>query len=239
MIWCKDSPFFKFGRNSLEKDWLGIRQSSQLAPPFFCLFDLLYGKISWFWMSLMMTESFFFSKHGIVWKLHDCPKHDGVNMNKKRIWFSYGLSFNVSRFKVGFFRLTHGENMSFCEELLTVQRFLQSRCSLATNLQFGAHGMHKQCECCGTKDGVTGPLIGSLRGQWWFPARELQEDNDNQFQALHLFCLVPVLYVLVTGKTGELLSDGFWKFSSIGGIGYCFWSSYLNLFLWMFFLFFK
>lgn len=194
MIWCKDSPFCKFGRNSLEKDWLGIRQSSQLAPPFFCLFDLLHGKISWFWMSLMMTESFFFFQNmglsdmmGWIW----IRKEYGFHM----VWAS---TFHA--FKVGFFRLTHGENMSFCEELLTVQRFLQSRCSLATNLQFGAHGMHKQCECCGTKDGVAGPLIGSLRGQWWFPARELQEDNDNKFKALDLFCLVPVCMFGSQGK---------------------------------------
>ena len=200
MIWCKDSPFFKFGRNSLEKDWLGIRQSSQLAPPFFCLFDLLHGKISWFWMSLMMTESFFF-------KTWDCLKTSRLSQtwwgeyeqekNMVFIWFELQ---RFTPFKVGFFRLTHGENMSFCEELLTVQRFLQSRCSLATNLQFGAHGMHKQCECCGTKDGVTGPLIGSLRGQWWFPARELQEDNDNKFKALDLFCLVPVCMSWSQGK---------------------------------------
>lgn len=119
---------------------------------------------------------------------------------RKEYGFHMVWASTFHAFKVGFFRLTHGENMSFCEELLTVQRFLQSRCSLATNLQFGAHGMHKQCECCGTKDGVAGPLIGSLRGQWWFPARELQEDNDNKFKALDLFCLVPVCMFGSQGK---------------------------------------
>lgn len=150
----------------------------------------------WWWL-----RAFFF-------KTWDCLKTSRLSQTwwgeyeyiRKEYGFYMVWASTFHAFKVGFFRLTHGENMSFCEELLTVQRFLQSRCSLATNLQFGAHGMHKQCECCGTKDGVTGPLIGSLRGQWWFPARELQEDNDNQFQALDLFCLVPVCMFGSQGK---------------------------------------
>lgn len=77
-------------------------------------------------------------------------------------------------FKVGIFRLTHGEKMSFCEELLTVQRLLQSRCSLATNRQFAPMG------CTSSVNAVEQKMESHVRSSEVFVASDGSQHENSK-----------------------------------------------------------